>query len=62
MGVERRPVVDLTEEQARRALPLKWGTVPPGVIPAWVAEMDYALDPVVLEALQRALADGVTGY
>ncbi|TGN66033.1 aminotransferase class I/II-fold pyridoxal phosphate-dependent enzyme [Nocardioides eburneiflavus] len=58
----RRPVVDLTEEQARRALPLKWGTVPPGVIPAWVAEMDYALDPVVLEALQRALADGVTGY
>jgi cystathionine beta-lyase len=58
----RRPVVDLTEEQARRALPLKWGTVPPGVIPAWVAEMDYALDPVVLEALQRALDDGVTGY
>jgi cystathionine beta-lyase len=59
---ERRPVVDLTEEQARRALPLKWGTVPAGVIPAWVAEMDYALDPVVLEALQRALADGITGY
>lgn len=59
---ERRPIVDLTEEQARRALPLKWGTVPPGVIPAWVAEMDYAVDPVVLGAVQQALADGITGY
>ncbi|CAM3509975.1 MalY/PatB family protein [Nocardioides zeicaulis] len=58
----RRPVVDLTDEQARRALPLKWGTVPKDVIPAWVAEMDYAVDPVVMEAVQRALADGVTGY
>lgn len=60
--VERRPVVDLTDEQARRALPLKWGTVPEDVIPAWVAEMDYAVDPVVMEAVQGALADGVTGY
>jgi cystathionine beta-lyase len=58
----RRPVVDLTDEQARRALPLKWGTVAPGVIPAWVAEMDYAVDPVVLGAVQQALADGITGY
>jgi len=57
----RRPVVDLTEAEARRSLPLKWG-VPEGVIPAWVAEMDYAVDPVVLEAVRRALADGVTGY
>jgi cystathionine beta-lyase len=58
----RRPVVDLTEEEARRALPLKWGTVPPGVIPAWVAEMDYAVDPVVLDALRRMVDDGITGY
>jgi len=58
---ERRPVVDLTDEQARRALPLKWG-VPDDVLPAWVAEMDYAVDPVVLGAVQQALADGITGY
>ncbi len=58
----RRPVVDLTEEEARRALVLKWGTMPPGVLPAWVAETDYALDPVVREALLRAVRDGVTGY
>jgi cysteine-S-conjugate beta-lyase len=59
---ERRPIVDLTEAEARRSLVLKWGTMPDGVIPAWVAEMDYALDPVVHEALLRAVRDGVTGY
>ncbi len=53
---------DLTDAEARHALVLKWGTVDPDVIPAWVAEMDYALAPVVSEALQRAVADGVTGY
>ena len=53
---ERRPVVDLTDEEARRALVLKWGTVPDDVIPAWVAEMDYALDPVVQEAVLRPSA------
>ncbi len=57
----RRPVVDLSEEEARRRLPLKWG-VPEGVLPAWVAEMDYAVDPVVLDAVRRMLADGITGY
>ena len=59
---ERRPLVDLTDAEARRSLVLKWGTVPDDVIPAWVAEMDYALDPVVHEALLRAVRDGVTGY
>jgi cystathionine beta-lyase len=58
----RRSVVDLTDEEARRALVLKWGSVPEDVIPAWVAEMDYRLDPVVHEAVRRALDDGVTGY
>lgn len=60
-GEERRPVVDLSDAEARLRLPLKWG-VPQDVIPAWVAEMDYAVDPVVLEAVQRMLADGITGY
>ena len=53
---------DLTDEEARRALVLKWGSVDPDVLPAWVAEMDYALAPPVADALQRAVADGVTGY
>jgi cysteine-S-conjugate beta-lyase len=59
---DRRPIVDLTDDQARRALLLKWGTVPADVIPAWVAEMDYALDPVVQDAVLRAVRDGITGY
>lgn len=55
-------IVDLTEEQARRTLALKWGQAPPDVLPAWVAEMDYALAPPVHRAVQRAVQDGVTGY
>ncbi|HWU21113.1 MAG TPA: aminotransferase class I/II-fold pyridoxal phosphate-dependent enzyme [Nocardioides sp.] len=53
---------DLTDEEARRALPCKWGMVEPDVLPAWVAEMDYALAPPIAAALQQAVADGVTGY
>lgn len=52
---------DLTDAECRRALVCKWA-VEADVIPAWVAEMDYAVDPVVLGAVQAALADGVTGY
>ncbi|MDQ2846926.1 MAG: aminotransferase class I/II-fold pyridoxal phosphate-dependent enzyme [Actinomycetota bacterium] len=61
-GTPTRPIVDLTDEQARKALILKWGDIEPDVLPAWVAEMDYALDPVVAAALSAAIADGVTGY
>lgn len=53
---------DLTDAEARRALPLKWGCVEPDVLPAWVAEMDYAVAPVVVEAVQQALGDQMTGY
>ncbi|MCD4533222.1 aminotransferase class I/II-fold pyridoxal phosphate-dependent enzyme [Nocardioides sp. cx-169] len=53
---------DFTDNEARRALVLKWGTVERDVIPAWVAEMDYALAPPVAQALSEAVARGVTGY
>lgn len=53
---------DFTDAEARRALPCKWGQVDDDVIPAWVAEMDYATAPAITEALTRAVADGVTGY
>jgi cystathionine beta-lyase len=53
---------DYTDDEARRALVLKWGAVEPDVLPAWVAEMDYALAPAVAEALSEAVARGVTGY
>ncbi len=53
---------DLTDAEARRALPAKWGGVDPDVLPAWVAEMDFAVAEPIQEALARAVADGVTGY
>ena len=53
---------DLTDEEARAALVLKWGEVPADVLPAWVAEMDYAVAPVVLDAVKAAVERGVTGY
>ncbi len=53
---------DLTDDEARRAMPCKWGEVDADVLPAWVAEMDYALAPVITEALQAAVAAGMTGY
>ena len=53
---------ELSDDEARRALPCKWGQVDADVIPAWVAEMDFALAPPIHEALIAAIADGVTGY
>ena len=52
---------DLTDQEARRALVCKWG-VPADVIPAWVAEMDYATADVVTEAVLDAVRAGQLGY
>jgi cystathionine beta-lyase len=60
--VTAQPLRDLTDDEARRALVLKWGSVDPDVIPAWIAEMDYALAPPVVAALRAAVDSGVTGY
>ena len=51
---DRRPVVDLTDDEARAALVLKWGDVETGVIPAWVAEMDYAVAEPIVAAVRAA--------
>jgi cysteine-S-conjugate beta-lyase len=56
------PLRDLTDDEARAALPLKWGSVPTDILPAWVAEMDYALAPPVTDALRRAVDAGMAGY
>jgi len=55
-------IVDLTDAEARAALPMKWGQAPGDVLPAWVAEMDYALAPAITEALTAAVARGLSGY
>ncbi len=53
---------DLTDDEARAALVLKWGETEPGVIPAWVAEMDYAVAEVVTAAVLAAVERGEMGY
>ena len=53
---------DLSDTEARAALVCKWGEVDPDVLPAWVAEMDYATAEPILEALHRAVSLGMTGY
>jgi cystathionine beta-lyase len=53
---------DLTDDEARVALPSKWGEVDLDVIPAWVAEMDYALAPPIAEALHAAVDASLAGY
>jgi cysteine-S-conjugate beta-lyase len=57
-----RVIRDLTDDQARAALPLKWGDVEPGVLPGWVAEMDYRLAEPIEEALAAAVRRGTAGY
>ena len=53
---------DLTDDEARAASPLKWGMTEPGVIPAWVAEMDYAVAEPIVTAIRDAIERGELGY
>jgi len=40
----------------------KWTKYPPDVLPAWIAEMDFALASPVRDALVRAVELGDLGY
>lgn len=53
---------DLTDDQMRARASVKWGTVGPEVIPAWVAEMDVKIAPAITQRLQQALDAHDTGY
>ena len=53
---------DYTDGEARRALVLKWGQAEAVVLPAWVAEMDYAVAEPITAALHRAVDEGQVGY
>jgi cysteine-S-conjugate beta-lyase len=56
------PDFDLDDEQLRRTRSVKWTYGGPGVLPAWVAEIDVAVCPPIGAALHRAIDDGVLGY
>lgn len=53
---------DVPLDELRRRHSYKWRAYPPDVIPAFVAETDFAPAPAVLAALENALAAGDTGY
>lgn len=40
----------------------KWDSAPEGVLPMWVADMDFRTAPAIIDALQRRVAHGIFGY
>lgn len=46
----------------RGTLSYKWDNAPEGVIPMWVADMDFRTSPTIIEALQKRLDNGIFGY
>lgn len=56
------PLRDLSLDALRRRTSIKWTMHPPDVLPMFVAEMDAHPIPAVVEAVERAVRDGDTGY
>ena len=52
--------LDLAVLQRRKSE--KWHTYPPGVLPAWVAEMDFPVADPIRRVLQEAIDDWDVGY
>lgn len=40
----------------------KWDSAPEGVLPMWVADMDFRTSPAIIDALQKRVAHGIFGY
>ncbi|MBT2502406.1 MalY/PatB family protein [Curtobacterium sp. ISL-83] len=51
-----------SEHTLRSGGGVKWGAVPAGVTPSWVADMDFGIPEVVREAMERVIRDGQLGY
>ncbi len=56
------PFDDVSLEALRQRRSEKWRRYPPDVLPAWVAELDFALAPSVRRALAEAVERDDTGY
>ncbi len=61
-GGDDAVLVDLDDAALRARGTVKWSLDPPGVLPAWVAETDFAPCPPVARALHRAVDAGGLGY
>lgn len=40
----------------------KWDSAPEGVLPMWVADMDFRTAPAIIDALQKLVVHGIFGY
>lgn len=56
------PNILLPLDQLRARQSAKWTVYAPDVLPAWIADMDYAVAPPIREALQARLAREDLGY
>jgi cysteine-S-conjugate beta-lyase len=56
------PFDDVSLELLKRRRSAKWATHPPDVLPAWVAETDFALALPIRETLLEAVSRDDTGY
>src|SRR5947209_338078 len=56
------PFEDCSLAELRRRRSEKWTTYPDDVLPAFVAEMDFALADPIKQTLFEAIARGDTGY
>lgn len=46
----------------RGTLSYKWDNAPEGVLPMWVADMDFRTSPAIIEALLKRVDNGIFGY
>lgn len=51
-----------TTVQRRGTSSVKWDETPEGVLPLWVADMDFPTAPAIIEALHRRVDHGIFGY
>jgi len=54
--------VDIDRSALERRPGVKWQRYGPGVLPLWVADMDYPVAPMVAAAIKEQLATGDLGY
>lgn len=53
---------DFTTIPVREQNSIKWGNLQPGELPMWIADMDFATAPEIIEAMQQKLTVGAFGY
>lgn len=46
----------------RGTLSYKWDSAPEGVLPLWVADMDFKTAPAIIDALRKRVDNGIFGY